>query len=56
MCEVSDFLLQILLKFRIKCEFFEKKMNFLKKLLAKPNRMYYTTVSAKNEYDLEEES
>ncbi len=47
MCEENDFHLQILLKFPIKYEFFKKKMNFLRKLLAKRNRMYYTTVSVK---------
>lgn len=56
MCEESDFLLQISPEFRTKCEIFKKKMNFLEKSLAKSNRMYYTTVSAKKENDLEEES
>ncbi len=47
MCEENGFHLQILLKFPINYEFSEKKMNFLRKLLAKWNRMYYTTVSVK---------
>ncbi len=47
MCEEKGYLLQILLVFPIKFEFFQNKMNFLRKILAKQNRMYYTNKSTR---------